>query len=94
MPGLGPDGAQPNYGVFTSVLQDDTIFWNMGGNGLVPYGTPLPPRSGPPDIVDMIQVTRRSGLGHPVPDGAPVAVVSDGAAPATTPPAEKSAPPR
>jgi hypothetical protein len=95
MPGQGPDGIQPNYGVFTSVLQDDTIFWNMGGNGLVPYGTPHPPRNGPPDIVDMIQVTRRSGSGcHPGPDGAPVVVVTDGAAPAITPPAEKSAPPR
>lgn len=90
MPGQGPDGAQPNYGVFTSVVQDDTIFWNMGGNGLVPYGTPRPPHSGPPDIVDMIQVTRRGGPGHAVPSGAPVATWSGGESPAIMQPAEKT----
>jgi hypothetical protein len=94
MPGPGLDGAQPNYGVFTSIVQDDTTFWNMGGNGLVPYGTPRPPRVGPPDIVDMIQVTRRSGGGCPTgPAGAPVAVLSGAAGPAITAPAEKPAVP-
>ena len=28
------------------ILKDDTIFWNMGGNGLVPYGAPRPPHAG------------------------------------------------
>ncbi len=58
-----PAGGYLNYGAYTSILQDDTIFWNMGGNGLVPYGTPRPPHNGPPDLVDAIQVTRQAGPG-------------------------------
>jgi hypothetical protein len=75
------------YGPYTSVLQDDTIFWNMGGNGLVPYGTPRPPHNGPPDLVDAIQTTRAQGgcVCPPPPGGAPVT-----AAPVTLPPAEKA----
>jgi hypothetical protein len=94
MPSHGPDvtaGTLLKYGVYTSVLQDDTLFWNMGGNGLLPYGTPRPPPNGPPDLVDMIQMSRQQGDGPcaPSPDAAPGTVVSDGAAPAVTPPAEK-----
>jgi hypothetical protein len=73
------------YGVYTSVIQDDTTFWNMGGNGLVPYGTPRPPHNGPPDLVDAIQVSRSGGgPGHP-PVGGVLPV-----APAVAPPAEKA----
>jgi hypothetical protein len=96
VPGHGPDGPgglPPAYGPYTSILRDDTIFWNMGGNGLVPYGTPRPPHGGPPDLVDAIQASRKNGRNGdsclPSPDGAPVVTVSDGAAPAITPPAEK-----
>jgi hypothetical protein len=94
--GLDAPGSAPlTYGVHSSVLQDDTSFWNMGGNGLVPYGAPHPPRGGPPDLVDMIQTSRRDGGPcHTAPDGAPVTVLSEAAAPAITPPAEKSSPPR
>lgn len=35
-PGTTPLG----FGPYTSVVGDDTTFWNMGGNGLVPYGAP------------------------------------------------------
>jgi hypothetical protein len=65
----GPGTPPFNYGPFTSVLRDDTLFWRMGGNGLVPYGAPQPPRVGPPDIVDMIQVSRASGGCAPPVDG-------------------------
>lgn len=74
------------YGVYTSVLQDDTVFWNMGGNGLVPYGTPRPAHEGPPDLVDMIQASRKQGVILPPPPpvvGAPAAVPA-----AVEPPAE------
>jgi len=75
------------YGPYTSIVQDDTTFWNMGGNGLVPYGAPRPPHNGPPDLVDAIQATRAQGGGicPPSPDGAPVTT-----APATLPPTEKA----
>jgi hypothetical protein len=56
-----PDPAaefKPTYGVYTSVLRDDTIFWNMGGNGLVPYGAPPLNHPRPPDIIDTIQANR------------------------------------
>jgi hypothetical protein len=58
----------------------------MGGNGLVPYGTPRPPHQGPPDLVDAIQAARQNGGGicPPSIDGAPVIT-----APATLPPTEK-----
>jgi hypothetical protein len=95
-PGPGPDnvGGPPfNYGPYTSVLRDDTTYWNMGGNGLVPYGTAPPPHAGPPDLVDQIQATRgNGGPCHCAPDGAPVAVLSFGTAPAIMPPTEKPAP--
>jgi hypothetical protein len=90
-------GAYPlNYGAYTSVITDDTIFWNMGGNGLVPYGTPRPPHLGPPDLVDSIQVMRAQGGGfgpgcQTIPDGAPVA--SSGGAAAPVAPADDKARP-
>jgi hypothetical protein len=73
------------FGPYTSVITDDTVFWNMGGNGLVPYGTPRPPHYGTPDLVDAIQAARALGGGDCVlpPGGPPVA------APAVLPPAEK-----
>jgi hypothetical protein len=79
----GPGTPPFNYGPFTSVLTDDTLFWRMGGNGLVPYGTPQPPRTTPPDLVDMIQVARASGGCLPP--------VVDGGGPAIVPPLEKPA---
>jgi hypothetical protein len=91
VPDHAPDALPLTYGPYTSVLRDDTTFWNMGGNGLVPYGTPRPPHPGPPDIVDMIQASR-GGPGHCAPDGAPVAVLSAGTAPAILPPTEKPEP--
>lgn len=51
-----------SYGVFMGAVQNDTLFWRMGGNGLVPYCAPPPPRIGPPDIIDMIEA-RRGGCG-------------------------------
>jgi hypothetical protein len=81
------DTAPLRYGPYTSVIADDTTFWNMGGNGLVPYGTPRPPHSGPPDLVDAIQITRQQG-------GGGCALAPNGGVPVTTgpailPPAEK-----
>lgn len=52
-----------HYGPYTSVIDDDTIFWDMGGNGLVPYESGGPGRIGPPDLVDAIQASRAGG-GH------------------------------
>ncbi len=98
MPGQGdpgPGGPLPNYGAYTYIITDDTVFWNMGGNGLVPYGTPRLPHVGSPDLVDAIQASRQQlylgggGACAPVTIAAPVTVVSDGAAPAITPPGEK-----
>ena len=57
----GERGAVGTYGAFTGAGRDDALFWKMGGNGLLPYGAPPPPRSGPPDIIDMIEAHR----GHP-----------------------------
>jgi hypothetical protein len=87
-----PAGTPLNFGTYTSVLQDDTIFWNMGGNGLVPYGTPRPPHNGPPDLVDSIQATRQSGgaCACDVPPGDPAATMSGSASPAIQPATEKS----
>ncbi len=81
-----PDETPLRYGPYTSVLLDDTIFWNMGGNGLVPYGAPRPPHNGPPDLVDAIQTTRAQGGGicPCASDGAPVPT-----APAVLPPTQK-----
>lgn len=98
-PGPKPEGPVPHdlsgtplrYGCYTSVIQDDTTFWNLGGNGQVPYGAPRPPHYGPPDLVDNIQVTRaQGGVGGPgcpaIVESAPAQVMTDGAAPATLPP--------
>jgi len=79
----GVTGAPLNYGVYTSILKDDTVFWNMGGNGLVPYGTPRPPHGNHPDLVDMIRVSRQHG-------GAPIAAMSGEGLPAILPPTEKA----
>jgi hypothetical protein len=78
----GPGTPPFNYGPFTSVLTDDTLFWRMGGNGLVSYGAPQPPRVGPPDLVDMIQASRPWS-------GGPPCVASAG--PAILPPPETPA---
>jgi hypothetical protein len=60
-PMVEPTGGRFDYGAFSGGAgQDDTRFWRMGGNGLVPYGTPQPPRS-TPDLIDMIQGQR---VGH------------------------------
>lgn len=59
-----PTGMEFDYGVFTGGAgQDSTRFWRMGGNGLVPYGTPQPPRAAP-DLIDRIE-GRRGGAGCP-----------------------------
>ncbi|HVX14083.1 MAG TPA: hypothetical protein VHC22_23055 [Pirellulales bacterium] len=46
------------YGNYTSVVDDDTIFWNMGGNGLVPYGEVEFSTDRPPDLIDAIRASR------------------------------------
>lgn len=84
-----PEETPLGFGEYTSTLLDDTVFWNMGGNGLVPYGTPRPPHGGPPDLVDAIQATRQQPYGGggacaPVSSGIPLTPV-----PAILPPAEK-----
>ena len=81
------DVAPLRYGPYTSILTDDTVFWNMGGNGLVPYGTPRPPHSGSPDLVDAILVSRQQGGGVccPCAVGAPLMT-----APAILPPGEQT----
>lgn len=89
----GPNAPKYNsFGAYTSILKDDTIFWNMGGNGLVPYGAPRPPHLGPPDLVDAIQSTRAQAYGFGggacgggVAGAAPPAVLPG---PATAPPME------
>ena len=78
------------YAGYTSVIDDDTTFWNMGGNGLVPYGAPTPPRSGPPDIVDMIQASRGHGA-CPVPPIVTSAPVTGSVLPAVPPAVEGTA---
>lgn len=52
------------FGPYTSVVEDDTTYWNMGGNGLVPYeaGQSTPMRA--PDLVDAIQASRPHGRAH------------------------------
>jgi hypothetical protein len=81
------------YGVYTSVLKDDTVFWNMGGNGLVPYGAPRPPSRNYPDLVDMIRGSRAQGGACAAPPGdaltPPVAQLPEAA---METPAEKSPP--
>lgn len=47
-----------HYAGYTSVIDDDTVYWNMGGNGLVPYGEPPPVTPGSADLVDAIQADR------------------------------------
>jgi hypothetical protein len=91
VPGHEPVHPPLNYGGYSSVIQDDTTFWNMGGNGLVPYGHPPAPRIVAPDLVDMIRVSRLQGGGpcSPAPYGAPLAGWSGGSAPAILPPTAK-----
>jgi hypothetical protein len=82
-----PNTTPLRYGAYTSILTDDTVFWDMGGNGLVPYGAPRPPHYGSPDLVDSIQTVRaQGGFGPGCAGFAPVADLSG--APATLPPAE------
>jgi hypothetical protein len=50
-----------NYAAYTSVIEDDTTYWNMGGNGLVGYGEPPPATARPADLVDAIQASRPRG---------------------------------
>jgi hypothetical protein len=65
-PGPGPELPLPEdpettpltFGPYTSVVQDETAYWNMGGNGLVPYGAAAPPALRPPDLIDEIQASR------------------------------------
>ncbi len=65
MPVPDAPGTTPlHFGRYTSVIEDDTTFWNMGGNGLVPYGTPQPAGSRPPDLIDAIQAGRPHGHIH------------------------------
>lgn len=47
-----------DFGPYTSVVADDTTYWNMGGNGLVPYGAPQPGVERAPDLIDAIQSSR------------------------------------
>jgi hypothetical protein len=46
------------YGPYTSVVDDDTTYWNMGGNGLVPYGEFQSRPGRAADLVDEIQAGR------------------------------------
>jgi hypothetical protein len=87
-----PGSPAYTFGVYTGAGTNETAFWNMGGNGLVPYGAPPPPRSGPPDIVDMIQTSR--GHGGPYPfaaDGASPVPVNGGILPSAPPAADGKA---
>jgi hypothetical protein len=62
----GVIGSAGTYGYFTGAGRDDARFSRMGGNGLVPYGAPQPPRGGAPDIIDMIEAGRpHPGRGCP-----------------------------
>jgi hypothetical protein len=85
-----PADSPLNYGAYTTILRDDTTFWNMGGNGLVPYGAPHPPRIWAPDLVDMIRSSRAQGGNCAVPPGpaimAPLAQLPE---PAAETPAKK-----
>jgi hypothetical protein len=49
------------FGPYTSVVADDTVYWNMGGNGLVPYGSAPPVEARAPDLIDAIQGSRPRG---------------------------------
>jgi hypothetical protein len=53
-----------NYSDYTSVVTDETMYWNMGGNGLVPYGSPRPDGAQSADLIDAIQASRACGVGH------------------------------
>lgn len=69
-----------HYGGYTSVVDDETTYWNMGGNGLVPYGDPESFRAGPPDLVDEIQASRpRCGHVHFRTTGPAIFAPSEGA---------------
>lgn len=65
MPVPDQPGTTPlQFGRYTSVIEDDTTYWNMGGNGLVPYGAPQPVGARPPDLIDAIQASRPRGRLH------------------------------
>lgn len=55
-----PEESDPtlDFAGYTSVVADDTTYWNMGGNGLVPYGDYQPDAARAPDLVDEIQASR------------------------------------
>ncbi|HEV3004067.1 MAG TPA: hypothetical protein VGX78_06370 [Pirellulales bacterium] len=53
-----PDTTPLDFGPYTSVVEDDTTYWNMGGNGLVPYGAAEGAATRPFDLVDEIQASR------------------------------------
>lgn len=86
-----PQETPLGFGVYTSTILDDTVFWNMGGNGLVPYGAPRPVHGGPPDLVDAIQATRQMQYGGGGACAAPPGMVPAPvpAGPAILPPLEK-----
>ncbi|HUY89541.1 MAG TPA: hypothetical protein VMV10_12470 [Pirellulales bacterium] len=65
-----------SYAGYTSVVEDDTTYWNMGGNGLVPYGAPQAAEVRPPDLIDAIRASRPRGRGyfHRAAPGGPVIV--------------------
>lgn len=70
--GPRPEGPLPpeeagtvlDFNGYTNVVEDDTTYWNMGGNGLVPYGAPRPDAASTPDLVDAIQASRARRGGH------------------------------
>lgn len=53
-----PEDTPLDYAAYTSVIEDDTTFWNMGGNGLVPYGSSETGGARQPDLIDAIQAGR------------------------------------
>jgi hypothetical protein len=55
-----PDTTPLDFGPYTSVVEDETSYWNMGGNGLVPYGA-LPDEERSADLIDDIQASRPRG---------------------------------
>ncbi|HQU44097.1 MAG TPA: hypothetical protein PK867_14855 [Pirellulales bacterium] len=77
-----PDTTPLHYANYTSVVADDTTYWNMGGNGLVPYGAAPPAEVRPADLVDAIQASRPRGRGHAnvrgAAPGAPPAIFAPG----------------
>jgi hypothetical protein len=52
------------FGPYTSVVADDTTYWNMGGNGLVPYGEFQSGSGRQADLIDEIQSSRPRRRAH------------------------------